>query len=246
MQTFTTTKTIREIALEAPETTRVFEEFKIDYCCGGRKSLDEACRAAGLDPKLVAGKIESAIIDHDSRQESTPAKKQTASELIDYIIAKHHIFTVKEIERLTPLMEKVCMRHGEQHPDLFELQSVFEALADSLIPHMRKEEAVLFPYIQSLESSPTTADRIQPPHFGTVENPIRMMMVDHETDGERLRKMRMISNDYTLPDGACPSFTALYAGMEDLEKDLHRHIHLENNILFPSAVNLERNALAGV
>ena len=239
MQTFTTTKTIREIALEAPETKRVFEEFKIDYCCGGRKSLNDACLASGVDPKLVASRIESAMIDHKNRHVSNPSNKQTASELIDYIIAKHHIFTVKEIERLTPLMEKVCMRHGEQHPDLFELQSVFEALADSLIPHMRKEEAVLFPYIQSLESSPTTAERIQPPHFGTVENPIRMMMVDHEADGERLRKMRVISNDYTLPDGACPSFTALYAGMEDLEKDLHRHIHLENNVLFPAAAQLE-------
>lgn len=246
MQTLTTAKTIREIALEAPETTRVFEEFKIDYCCGGRKSLDEACLAAGLDPKLVADKIASAITDHNNRQESTPVKKQTASELIDHIIAKHHIFTAEEIERLTPLMEKVCVRHGEQHPDLFELQSVFKALAESLIPHMRKEETVLFPYIQSLESSLTTAGRVPPPHFGTVENPIRMMMVDHETDGERLRKMRMISKDYTLPDGACPSFTALYAGLEDLEKDLHRHIHLENNVLFPSAVDLERKGLTGV
>jgi iron-sulfur cluster repair di-iron protein len=245
MQTFTT-KTIREIALEAPATTRVFEEFKIDYCCGGRKSLDEACVAAGLDPVMVSEKIKAALKDQSTRGENGGSDKRSASELIDYIIAKHHIFTVEEIERLMPLMEKVCTRHGDQHPELFKLQTIFLALADSLIPHMRKEEAVLFPYIQALESSLTQGFGFQQPHFGTVANPIRMMMADHEEDGERLRVMREITNDYLLPEGACPSFTALYAGLQDLERDLHRHIHLENNVLFPAAADLEQDVFARV
>ena len=184
--------------------------------------------------------------DYDGRGDSHLTGKKSPSQLIDYIVAKHHIFTVQEIERLTPLMEKVCMRHGEQHPELFKLQTIFLALSDSLIPHMRKEENVLFPYIQQLESSSLNSLSIRPQHFGTVENPIRMMMADHEEDGERLRIIRETSSDYTLPDGACPSFTALYAGLQALEKDLYRHIHLENNVLFPSAVDLERNALASV
>lgn len=245
MQTFAT-KTIREIALDAPATTRVFEEFKIDYCCGGRKSLDEACAAAGPDPIVVSQKIEAALKDQSARGENVASDKRSASELIDYIIAKHHIFTGEEIERLTPLMEKVCQRHGDQHPELFKLQTIFLALADSLVPHMRKEEAVLFPYIQMLDSSATGNMRAVPPHFGTVENPIRMMMADHEEDGERLRVMREIASDYTLPEGACPSFTALYAGLQDLERDLHRHIHLENNVLFPAAVELEQDVFARV
>lgn len=245
MQTFAT-KTIREIALEVPATTRVFEEFKIDYCCGGRKSLSEACAAAGLDPSLVARKLDAALSDQLSRNETGRTDTRSASELIDYIIAKHHVFTVQELERLTPLMEKVCTRHGDYHPELFKLQTIFLALADSLVPHMRKEEAVLFPYIQMLESSVTGNTPAVPPHFGTVENPIRMMMADHEEDGERLRLMREISSDYTLPDGACPSFTALYAGLQDLERDLHRHIHLENNVLFPAAVALEQGVLTSV
>lgn len=242
MQTFAT-KTIREIALESPETTRVFEDLKIDYCCGGRKPLDQACMEAGLDPNVVAQKIEAAIADHGERNTNVFPKKESASQLIDHIIATHHVFTANEIERLTPLMEKVCKRHGEQHPELFELRAVFTALADSMTPHMRKEEMVLFPYIQALESSVGGNGHASPPHFGTVENPIRMMMVDHEADGTRLKKMRELSGDYTLPDGACPSFTALYAGLEDLEKDLHWHIHLENNVLFPAAVELERIVL---
>lgn len=245
MQTLTN-KTVRDIALESPETTRVFEDLKIDYCCGGRKPLDQACFEAGLDPQLVAQKIEAAITDQTGRATAAVRDKESASQLIDHIIAKHHIFTANEIERLTPLMEKVCSRHGEQHPELFEVQAVFTALTDSMVPHMRKEEMVLFPYIQSLESSMTGSGRVSPPHFGTVENPIRMMMVDHETDGARLKKMRELSQDYTLPEGACPSYTALYAGLEDLEKDLHKHIHLENNVLFPAAVELERNALLAV
>ena len=244
MQTFIT-KTIREIALEAPATTRVFEEFKIDYCCGGRKLLADACLEVGLDPEMIAQKVVSAI-KNNTGSEFDQSETKSVSELINYIIAKHHIFTVQEIERLTPLMEKVCTRHGDQHPELFKLQLIFHALADSLIPHMKKEEAVLFPYIQMLESSLTGNSPATPPHFGTVANPIRMMMADHEEDGERLRIMREITNDYTLPDGACPSFAALYAGFQDLERDLHRHIHLENNVLFPSATELEQNVFSTV
>jgi regulator of cell morphogenesis and NO signaling len=241
MQTLTT-KTIREIALESPATTRVFEEFKIDFCCGGRKLLADACREAGIDFDLVSQKVENVLNDNKTELEHP----DQPSQLIDHIIAKHHLFTAQEIERLTPLMEKVCTRHGEHHPELFKLQTIFLALADSLIPHMRKEEMVLFPYIQGLEASILSNRPVTPPHFGTVGNPIRMMMADHEEDGERLRVMREITGDYTPPEGACPSFTALYAGLADLEKDLHQHIHLENNILFPAAVSLERSSFAVV
>ena len=236
MQTFST-KTIRDIALEAPATTRVFEEFKIDYCCGGRKLLADACKEAGLDFELVSEKVEHAM--KSTGDEVDEKGFESPSRLVEHIVAKHHIFTAQEIERLKPLMEKVCSRHGENHPELFKLQTVFLALTDSLIPHMRKEEMVLFPYIQSLEGG-----NFRPPHFGTVSNPIRMMMADHEEDGERLRVMREIANDYTPPEGACPSFTALYAGLDDLEHDLHQHMHLENNVLFPAAEKLEHSAAA--
>lgn len=243
MQTFAT-KTIREIALEVPATTRVFEEFKIDYCCGGRKLLADVCQEAGLDEQVLAERIQSVIASHGA--ETGLPEHRSTSELIDYIIATHHIFTVEEIERLKPLMEKVCRRHGEHHPELFKLQAIFHELAGSLIPHMRKEEGVLFPFIQDLESSVINQRTAGPSHFGTVQNPIRMMMADHEEDGERLRVMREIASDYTLPEGACPSYTALFAGLQDLEKDLHKHIHLENNVLFPAAVDLEQRCLAAV
>lgn len=234
-------RTIRDIAIETPGTTRVFEEYRIDYCCGGNKSFEEACSAAGVDPMAVAQKIDDVLKAQNSGEKKDSLDSKSLSEIIEYIVAKHHIFTVGEIERLIPLMDKVCARHGDQHPELYELKTNFTALADSLIPHLRKEEQVLFPYIQELESSIRNDYPLIPPHFGTVANPIRMMMVDHEEDGKRLNIMRRITNEYTLPQDACPSFTALYAGLEDLERDLHRHIHVENNILFPEAIQLERS-----
>src|SRR5688572_4872351 len=165
MQTFTT-KTVREIALASPETTRVFEAFKIDYCCGGKKLFADACVEHGLDPGMVAEKIE-AVLTSPSETNDQPEFK-APSELIDHIIKKHHLFTVQEVQRLTPLMEKVCMKHGEQHPELFQLQSLFTALSESLIPHMQKEEMVLFPFINALElSRGGTAGQPPAAHFGT-------------------------------------------------------------------------------
>jgi len=231
------TKTIREIALAAPATTRVFEEYKIDYCCGGRRSISDACAAAGIDPQMLTDRIAAAVANVDPDVDHAEDKKPTA--LIGYILAKHHVFTAEELIRLTPLMEKVISRHGDNHPELVDLQRVFTDLTESLMPHMRKEEGVLFPYIQMLEAA---ADGLTPApvsHFGTVQNPIRMMMSEHDTDGDRLKLMREITNDYKLPDGACPTYTALFAGLEDLERDLHRHIHLESNVLFPAAAELE-------
>ena len=232
-------KTIRDIALEAPATTRVFEEFKIDYCCGGRRSIEDVCASSGIDPKVLMERIQAAIINSSSQTDLAHPEDKSPGDLIGYILDKHHVFTAQEIARLTPLMAKVANRHGELHPELLELQVLFTQLADSLMPHMRKEEVVLFPFILQLESAVNAGLSAPPSHFGTVENPIRMMMSEHDTDGERLRQMRELTNDYTLPEGACPSYTALFAGLEDLERDLHRHIHLENNVLFPAAVKLE-------
>jgi regulator of cell morphogenesis and NO signaling len=232
------TKTIREIALETPATTRVFEEFKIDYCCGGNRSISDACIARGIDEGQLWERIDQAIKNNETSESIEPEHLQP-SHLATYIVSKHHTFTMREIERLTPLMAKVALKHGGTHPELYDLQGIFTSLAESLVPHMKKEENILFPYIEELEMA-IKSNLPQPvSHFGTVQNPIRMMMAEHDVDGERLRQMRELTNDYALPEGACPSFTALYAGLQDLERDLNRHIHLENNVLFPAAAQLE-------
>jgi regulator of cell morphogenesis and NO signaling len=232
------TMTVREIALAAPATTRIFQEYKIDFCCGGRKSLDEACSNAGVNSEEIAKKLEMVLETPVSNSEP---EKMPPAELTSYIVEKHHEFTRTEMLRLIGLMEKVAWKHGDNHPELRELKENFAVLMNDLIGHMRKEEMILFPYIQDLARAKQRNTTPLLPPFGTVSHPVRMMQYEHEEAGNILRKMRELTKDYALPEGACPSFTALYFGLDALEKDLHQHIHLENNVLFPQAQDLERS-----
>ena len=233
------TKTVRELAVEFPSAARVFEAMRIDYCCGGAKSLAAACAAADVAVEAVTQSLEQAEQARTASAEFTDWAAATLSELTAHIVAKHHLFTRQEIERLDPLLAKVCSVHEARHPELPRIMAVFKELAAELTAHMQKEEAVLFPYIEQMED---TANRNQPlavPFFGAVHNPIRMMMLEHDGAGEMLKRIRRLSRDFTAPDGACPSYRTLYQALEAFEQDLHRHIHLENNILFPRAVELQ-------
>jgi regulator of cell morphogenesis and NO signaling len=222
-----------------PVTTRVFEEFKIDYCCHGNTPFDEACLNVGANPDVVMKEIDG-VLDKLGNNELDWLADASLCELLDYILDKHHTYTKQELAHLPPLMEKVASRHGEHYPSLLELKNVFQAVCEDLDPHLAKEEIVLFPYIEYLEKNSSKEHVAPSPPFGTVLNPVRMMGQEHEEVGDLLAKMRAITNDYALPDWACPSFTALFSRLEDFEHDLHQHIHLENNLLFPRAVDLEQ------
>jgi regulator of cell morphogenesis and NO signaling len=237
------TKTIREIALQYPQTTKVFENFKIDYCCGGRKPLAEAAESAGLDINVIEARLDEAI--NKAKDNGFVPERLGPADLTDHVIAKHHVYTHDALERLAPLMDKVCDRHGEAHKELYLIRSVLRSLTDDLVLHMRKEEMVLFPYIKSISEAASNKDHVPAPHFLTMKNPVRVMMSEHDVAGDFLRQIREFSKDFSLPDGACPSFKALYFGLEELENDLHQHIHLENNVLFPQAIQLEETVLAG-
>lgn len=232
------TKTVREIALELPQTTRIFEEFKIDYCCGGRKPFAEACANVGADPNAVMERIDAVL--NTGQDTSDWIGNASLSALIDHIVDTHHVFTRKELTNLSPLMDKVARVHGDNHPELLELQEAFDELAADLMPHLMKEEEVLFPFIYRMERNLKNGLPVPFPPFGTVQNPVRMMMMEHDTAGDLLKKMRALSNDYTTPPDACPSFTGLFHRLQELERDLHQHIHLENNVLFPKSLELEK------
>lgn len=234
--------TIREIAVASPMTTKVFEEFKIDYCCGGNVGFIDACTKAGVDPAIVIGKLNE--VDQKPNNSRDLPESLDLCDLTDYIVEKHHVFTRGAIERLLPLMDKVARKHGAIHPELQSIKENFDRLADDLFVHMRKEETVLFPFIKELHAASVAGRTAATPPFGTVRNPVRMMMFEHDTAGELLSKIRVLSMDFTLPEGACPSYGALYSGLEELEKDLHRHIHLENNVLFPKTVEKESDNFA--
>ncbi len=242
--TFTATKTVREIALEAPDTTRIFEQLKIDYCCGGNRPLAEACVAAGVEVDAVMRLLEESTRADGQSGAATEFQAVPLVELISYIVDKHHVFTRQEMERLTALLSKVCSVHGQNHPELLKIQPLFQELCNDLAPHMMKEEEVLFPYIGRMEEAAKNNRHIPPPPFGTVRNPVRMMMIEHDAAGDLLREIRAASGNYTVPPDVCISYQTLYQAMEALEKDLHQHIHLENNILFPRAVEIEDTACA--
>jgi regulator of cell morphogenesis and NO signaling len=235
---FDSTKTVRELAIEIPNATRVFEKMKIDYCCGGNQRLNEACANAGLEIEEVV-QLLSQSEPTDVWSDTTNAQSLALAQLAGYIVAKHHIFTRGELERLTALLEKVCSVHGANHPELLQIQSQFQTLRGELEPHMLKEERILFPYISGLEIA--AAEKAPPPFapFGTVQNPISAMMKEHDAAGDILRTIRNLSGDFALPESACFSYRTLYGALKELEADLHQHIHLENNILFPRALELE-------
>lgn len=235
-----TEKTVRELALENPAATRIFEQLGIDYCCGGNKSLEEACHNANLNIDAVLESLEKA-------NQSTPAaprdwQAEPIAALITHIKDTHHKFTREEILRLGPLVAKVCAAHGKNHPELFQLRDLFQDLANELSAHLTKEEMVLFPYLTRLEAAVTGKEPVARAPFGSVRNPISMMESEHDSAGSILRAIKGLTQGYSAPPDACVSYHTLYSALAAFEADLHQHIHLENNVLFPRAVELEHCA----
>jgi len=233
-------KTVRELALENSAATRVFEKLGIDYCCRGSQSLEQACRAANLPIGEVLDSLEAAQLASQRTAADHDWQRAPLSDLIAHINNTHHKYVREEIARLKPLFEKVCSVHGKNHPELPRIQATFAGLAQELTMHMMKEEMVLFPYLLGMEEAVLQKEPVLPAPFGTVQNPVSMMMHEHDSAGEALRFMRKASGGYTPPPDACASYQTLYRALAEFEADLHQHIHLENNILFPRAIEMEK------
>lgn len=236
----TTEKTVGELVLEDPAATRVFEKLGIDYCCGGGQTLAPACQAAHVSAGQVADSLAEVRQSAPATAPDRNWQAEPLAELLAHIRNTHHVYTREEIARLGPLFDKVCSVHGGNHPELLRLRQVFSGLAEELTTHLMKEERVLFPYILRMEETVVAKEPVLPPPFGSVRNPVAMMRNEHDAAGSALRSMRQIANGYTAPPDACISFQTLYQALAALEADLHQHIHLENNVLFPRAVEMER------
>lgn len=234
-----TQKTVAEIALEKPQAAATFEKLGIDYCCGGRRPLAAACKAAGVDVNHVADLLERGSGTDQSGVETVDWANESLASLINHIVQKHHAYCREEGIRLEPLLAKVVSKHGERHPELGQIQELFAELRDGLSMHLMKEERMLFPYIIGLEESAKHKSAHPRAPFGTVQNPVRMMVQEHDSAGNLTKEIRDSARDFSVPEGACNSFRALYQGLEAFEADLHQHIHLENNLLFPRAIKLE-------
>ena len=227
--------TLSAIALRSDTHATVLDRYKLDFCCRGSRSLEEACRGAGLDVDRVLAELTAEATAREEVRSADVDWRRTPDELIDFIVSTHHEYTRAAFARLGPLVIKVAGKHGDRHPELTRVAATYEELAADLGPHMMKEERVLFPCIRAL-GAPAGAP---PAPFGTVRNPVQMMMREHDRAAELLAALAAATADFSPPEDACASFRALYTGLAELRLDLLKHISLENNVLFPQAVALE-------
>ncbi|TDJ70105.1 MAG: iron-sulfur cluster repair di-iron protein [Proteobacteria bacterium] len=234
MNSINSDRTVGELVLEHPSNSRIFEEYGIDYCCGGKKSLWEACAKNGISVDEVLHKLNEADTARP-QEDATDYASMRLDDLVEHIVSTHHAYLIRELPRLRGISTKVAKVHGDKDDRLGELEGVIRSLAEELGAHMMKEERVLFPLICLLAQT----DPPQEMHFGTLGNPIGAMEADHEIAGNTLDNMRRLTDNYTPPDWACNTYRALLDGLHELEVDLHQHIHKENNILFPRALDLE-------
>ena len=235
-----TNKTIGEMVADDFRAASVFSANKIDFCCKGNRTLDEVCNQKGLDVYDVLAQLEKAT---ESNNSTIDFNTWELDLLIDYIEKKHHRYVEEKAPILLSFILKLEQVHGAAHPELFEIKNLFKRTADELTQHMKKEELILFPYIKQMVEAARNKTPLSAPGFGTVANPIAMMMEEHENEGNRFEKIVAISNNYTPPADGCNTYKVTFQMLQEFESDLHTHIHLENNILFPKAIVLQEKFL---
>ncbi len=231
-------KQIGQFVAEDFRTAAVFSNYGIDFCCRGDRTVEEVCSKNGIAASELLDKLQSVL--NATGGEHIDYKSWPLDLLVDYIEKKHHRYVEEKVPVLLQFLNKLCRVHGERHPELLKINEHFEASAGELAAHMKKEELILFPFIKKMINATISKSGIQAPHFGTVENPIAMMKDEHDNEGVRFREIAKLTNNYMPPADACNTFRVTYAMLEEFEKDLHLHIHLENNILFPEAIKLEQ------
>jgi regulator of cell morphogenesis and NO signaling len=221
-------QTMSELVVQKPSRGLFFESYGLDYCCGGKRTLAEACRVQNLNPDTVL----SSLQDFDSQSQKSEVNYSNFSitQIIDHLLETHHVYTRETLELLNHLVDKVTDRHQAVHPELIKIQAIFREMRLELLMHLQKEEQVLFPYARQIDSQ---TDHLPSFHCGSIQNPISVMMFEHDTTGETLAKLRILTNQYQSPEDACNSYRAMMEGLSALEYDLHQHIHKENNLLFP-------------
>jgi regulator of cell morphogenesis and NO signaling len=232
-------KTVGEWVRERPSRSRVFERFGIDYCCGGKKPLGAACHEKGVSEDTVLAALDAS--DAAVQTDEIDWSQRTMTELCDHIVSRHHDRLRQELPRIEFMARKVAAAHGERHPELREVANVFDDLQSELLMHMRKEEEVLFPLIRQMEET----DRVPSFHCGSLGMPISVMEHEHDNAGRALEDLRRLTGGHASPADACNTFRALLNALEDLEADMHQHVHKENNILFPAARACEERLTSG-
>lgn len=227
-------KKVGGIVAENFRTAKVFTNYGIDFCCKGGITLEAACAKNGISLESITKELETEF----NNPEEVHYSEFSLTQLIDYIISNHHHYVENSIPSLKAYLQKIAHVHGERHPDLHTIKDLFFAAAEALSAHLKKEELILFPYIKAMDEANSSHFHLSKPHFGHIENPIHMMEEDHDMEGERFRQISKLCNNYMTPSDGCQTYRVAFAMLKEFEEDLHTHIHLENNILFPKAIAL--------
>ncbi|MBL8005599.1 MAG: iron-sulfur cluster repair di-iron protein [Chitinophagaceae bacterium] len=231
---------ISDLVAQNYKTATVFKKYKIDFCCNGNKSILEACSKRNVKVDDVLSELEQAVLEIDQNINFNVWELDL---LADYIEKTHHRYVKSKINEITPFLKKVVKVHSVHNPELIEIEALFLQSAEDLLAHLQKEEMVLFPHIRTMVEANLYNHPLARPHFGTISNPISMMKSEHQNEGDRFEKISNLTNNYTPPEHACNTYKVTFALLKDFEDDLHKHVHLENNILFPKAVILEQKLL---
>lgn len=230
-------KTIGKMVADDYRAAAVFESFGIDFCCKGNKTIAEVCENKNISKSLLFKDLEKALKNEENQ--ITNYNAWSLDLLAEYIEKKHHKYVEIKTPALKQYLEKIATVHGKNHPELFHIKELFERSAGTLAAHMKKEELILFPAIRKIAGYKDSKERMAKPAFGSIQNPVNMMMHEHDTEGDIFTRIAELSNNYTPPADACNTYKVTFALLKEFEADLHLHIHLENNILFPKSVELE-------
>lgn len=228
--------TIANIVSRDYRAAQVFNTHGLDFCCGGKVSLAQACEEKGLDTAALISQISDTLNQASS---VTPYTQWTNTQLIKHIVEIHHQYVEDNVPYLSQLLNKIADVHGERHPELIEVSEIFDEATDTLYDHMKKEEIILFPAIAAFEEAKANHKSLPPMGFGSITHPIQAMEGEHEFEGDAFKKIAELTNDFTPPEDACQTYTVAFLKLKEFVADLHRHIHLENNILFENAKKLE-------
>jgi len=231
-------KQIGQFVADDFRTAAVFSNYGIDFCCKGDRIIEDVCDKNGLEVNELLNELDAVI--NAATDQSIDYKSWPLDLLVDYIEKKHHRYVEEKIPVLLQFLNKLCSVHGGRHPELLKINELFTASANELTAHMKKEELILFPFVKRMISAKHEAGSIESPQFDSVNSPIATMMQEHDNEGERFRQIAKLSNNYTPPADGCNTYKVTFAMLEEFEQDLHLHIHLENNILFPGAIVLEQ------
>lgn len=232
-------RTIGSFVAQDYRTAAVFSKYKIDFCCKGDRTVNEVCDKQNINSDALLQSIDEVVQSENNG--SIDFNSWPLDLLADYIEKTHHRYVEDKTQTLLPFLDKLCKVHGGRHPELFKINELFIGCAAELSQHMKKEELILFPFVKRMVKTKDSDGVLLQPSFGSVSNPIAMMMHEHNNEGERFREIAALTDNYTPPADACTTYRVTFAMLKEFEEDLHKHIHLENNILFPKAVALEKD-----